>query len=297
MLLVALLVVALSPAYAEQPTSGISFAQVSFTGEEAPESYSHYGQVFIDYTMLYGDGYINVERYDGGKAAGWVVQNIPVRSGSVLPGFSTMFDLGASGYQSSFTAYVDFSPIKLADDSSLRAKAPMVFLLAQAQYPALAPAPANFDLQRIRQDNESVGKECPNTTTLITWGKGDVNPDHSIKSKEDQTKDGRKTVCLQNFTGVTWTNLRFTVDRIKKPKVVTGKDDLLKKFFKNPTQPCTVDKQLGVEFSGTNNGDQKGIPSGTTFKVRVDFPFLKDQEYNYTIYPASDDKKPPACEN
>ena len=138
---IALLVIALSPAYAEQPTSGISFSQISFTDPAAPQRYSHYGQVSMDYTLLYGDGYINVERYDSGKAAGWVVQNIPVISGSILPGFSTMFDLGASGYQSSFTAYVDFSPTPLANDSSLRNQAPLTYQLAQAEYPLSAPAP------------------------------------------------------------------------------------------------------------------------------------------------------------
>jgi hypothetical protein len=63
--------VALSPVYANQPTSGVSFAQISFTGAQLPEEYSHYVQVSIDYATLYGDGYINVERYENGKAAGW----------------------------------------------------------------------------------------------------------------------------------------------------------------------------------------------------------------------------------
>ncbi len=139
LLVIAMLIVALSPAYAQQPTSGISFAQVSFTDQEAPESYSHYGQVFIDYTMLYGDGYINVERYDGGKASGWVLQNIPVSSGSLLREVSTMFDLGASGYQSSLAAYIDFSPTELADDSSLKDKVPLTYQMAQALYPLPSP--------------------------------------------------------------------------------------------------------------------------------------------------------------
>jgi len=46
--------------------------------------------VSIDYTMLYGEGYINIERYENGKAAGWVVKNLPVISGVILSGFSTV---------------------------------------------------------------------------------------------------------------------------------------------------------------------------------------------------------------
>ena len=79
------LVITLSPAYASQVTSGVSFAQVSFTGSNPPEMYSHYGQISVDFNMLYGEGYINVERYANGKAAGWVVKNLPVISGSILP--------------------------------------------------------------------------------------------------------------------------------------------------------------------------------------------------------------------
>jgi len=134
--IVALLVIALTPAYAGQPTAGVSFAQVSFTDSQAPQEYSHYGQVFIDYTMLYGSGYINVERYEGGKAVGWMVRNIPVISGSASPGFSPMFELGASGYQSSISAYVDFSPTPLADDSSLKGQVPLTYLLAHIAAPA-----------------------------------------------------------------------------------------------------------------------------------------------------------------
>ena len=118
----ALLLVALSSAYASQPTSGVSFAQVSFTDPAAPQKYSQYGQVSIDYTMLYGEGYINVERYENGKAAGWVVNNLPVIGGSALSGYSTMFDLGSTGFQSSLSAYVSFTLDKLADDSSLKIK-------------------------------------------------------------------------------------------------------------------------------------------------------------------------------
>ena len=138
-LIIALLVIALSPAYAEQPTSGISFAQISVTNPASPQKYSQYGEVSINYTMLYGQGYINVERYENGQAAGWVVKNLPVISSSVLPGFSTMFDLGVSGYQSSLTAYVDYSATPLADDSSLKNHTPSIYQLAQAEYPISAP--------------------------------------------------------------------------------------------------------------------------------------------------------------
>jgi hypothetical protein len=133
--IVAFLIMALSPAYAEQLTAGVSFAQISFISSNPQENYSHYGQVSVDYTMIYGEGYINVERYNNGQAAGWIVRNLPVISGSVLPGFTTVFDLGVSGYQSSITAYVDFSPTKLADDTSLKGKVPLSFPLGQAEYP------------------------------------------------------------------------------------------------------------------------------------------------------------------
>lgn len=139
-LIVTLLIVALSPVFAEQLTSGVSFSQISFTASNPPEKYSRYGQISVDYTMLYGEGYINVERYENGKAAGWVVQNLPVIHGSVLPSFSTMFELGVSGYQSSFNAYVDYSPSPLTNDSSLRGRQPLSYPLGQADYPVLAPA-------------------------------------------------------------------------------------------------------------------------------------------------------------
>ncbi len=141
--ILAFLVITLSPAYASQVTSGVSFAQVSFTGSNPPEMYSHYGQISVDFNMLYGEGYINVERYANGKAAGWVVKNLPVISGSILPGYSTMFDLVASGYQSTFSAYVDFSPTALANDTSLKGQAALRYQLGQAEYPLLAPLAAS----------------------------------------------------------------------------------------------------------------------------------------------------------
>jgi len=93
----ALLVATLSPAYAIQPTSGVSFAQISFSGASASENYSHYGQVSIDDAMLYGGGYVNVERYENGQAVGWVVKNLPVVHGTSQPGAAMQFGLGASG--------------------------------------------------------------------------------------------------------------------------------------------------------------------------------------------------------
>ena len=129
-----LLLVALDSAHAVEPTSGISFAQVSFTSASQP--YSHYGKAFINYGMLYGSGYLNVERYENERAVGWVVKNLPVVNGDVQSGAGTMFDLGVSGYQSSFTAYVEFSPTPLPDDSSLRGQLPLTYLLAQISLPA-----------------------------------------------------------------------------------------------------------------------------------------------------------------
>src|SRR5260370_13134303 len=63
---------AVSRGFANQPASGISFAQVSF-GYTQP--FSHYGKVSVRSEMLYGKGYINVERYEAGRAVAWVVRN------------------------------------------------------------------------------------------------------------------------------------------------------------------------------------------------------------------------------
>ncbi len=125
---------ALTPLYAVQQSSGVSFAQVNFTYADAPQPYSQYGQVSLDYSVLTSGGYINVERYNAdGTPAGWVVQNMPVLSAYGLPGLSSMFDLGSSGYQTSFSAYVDFSSTPLVDDSSLNHQLPTVYQLAQVQ--------------------------------------------------------------------------------------------------------------------------------------------------------------------
>ena len=157
-LIVALLIIALSPAYAGQVTSGVSFAQVSFTASNSPEMYSHYGQVSIDYTALYGEGYVNVERYQDGEAAGWVVKNLPVINGSVLSGFSTMFDLGASGYQSSVSAYVEYSSAPLADDNSLKNQTPVNYPLGQAEYPVLPPPDEVTGEMTYKADNAALQK-------------------------------------------------------------------------------------------------------------------------------------------
>ncbi|MGO9516786.1 MAG: hypothetical protein ACLPND_07065 [Candidatus Korobacteraceae bacterium] len=165
----------MSPAYGAQVTSGVSFAQVSFTATNPPDKYSHYGQISVDFTMLYGEGYINVERYQNGQPAGWVVKNLPVISGSVLPGFSTTLDLGLSGYQSSFSAHVDFSPSQLDDDSSLKANVPTMYLLGQAEIAALPPADDNRTTNLVGEaglvadDRTTIyirDKECPSPETL-----------------------------------------------------------------------------------------------------------------------------------
>lgn len=140
LLLVTLLILGVSAAYGEQLTSGVTFAQVSFTAHNPPEKYSQYGQISVDYTVLRGVGYLNVERYENGIAVGWIVRNIPVIDGSVLSGFSTIFDLGNAGYRSSLSAYVDFSPAPLENDSSLRQGAPVSYQLGQAEYPLPPPA-------------------------------------------------------------------------------------------------------------------------------------------------------------
>ena len=157
-LIVALLIIALSPAYAGQLTSGVSFAQVSFIASSSPEMYSHYGQVSVDFTMLYGEGYINVERYEDGKPAGWIVKNLPVVNGSVLSGFSTIFDLGASGYRSSITAYVEYSATSLADDNSLKSQTPVTYQLGQAEYPVLPPDDEVSGEMTYKADNAGLQK-------------------------------------------------------------------------------------------------------------------------------------------
>lgn len=118
-----------------QPTSGVTFAQVSFTDQ----MYSHYGQLFIDPSTLYGDGYVNAERYENGQADGWAIRNMRVESGTERLAFSSLFDLGSTDYQGSISAYVAFSPNPLADDSSLRGQTPLTYLLRQAHHLSEAP--------------------------------------------------------------------------------------------------------------------------------------------------------------
>ena len=188
MLIISLLIIALNPAYAEQLTSGVSFAQISFTGSNPAEKYSHYGQVSVDFTMLYGEGYINVERYEHGQAAGWMVKNLPVVSGSVLPGYSTMLDLGHAGYQSSLNAYVDFSSAPLADDSSLRNQQAATYHLAEADYPFADPSPAGNDNDLYWTAEKET---CKGTIQIFEFPFKDWYP----------LTDGKASVCFQNLTG------------------------------------------------------------------------------------------------
>lgn len=230
-LIIALLVIALSPVYAEQPTSGISFAQISFTNPEAPQKYSHYGQVSVDYSMLYGEGYVNVERYENGRAAGWVVKNLPVISGSVLPGFSTMFDLGAPGYQSSFTGYVVFSTKPLADDSSLKNQTPLTYKLGQAEYPVLAPANNNVF---------SVTLKSP-----VCNGQPAVTFNNFIPQVYLLPKNISR-ICVQNRTNRRWVGLTFTDPGRPPTPLVTGRQD------ENSPWPFDniVENPLSVDFNG-----------------------------------------------
>lgn len=97
---------------AVNPGEGVSFAQVNFTYAGASQSFSQYGQAFIDYAAIASNfgstGFINVVTNDG-----WAVQNAPVHAASNLPGISKMFDLGASGLQTNLQAYVEFSTTPL----------------------------------------------------------------------------------------------------------------------------------------------------------------------------------------
>jgi len=86
--------------------------------------------------MFYGSGYINVERYENGQAVAWAVRNLAVGNAPSPAEVSALFDLGAADRQYSFSAYVDFSPAPLPDDSSLKGRVPMVYLLAQIAPPA-----------------------------------------------------------------------------------------------------------------------------------------------------------------
>jgi hypothetical protein len=254
----ALLFIALGPAYASQPTSGVSFAQVSFTDAKAPQKYSHYGQVSIDYTMLYGEGYINVERYENGKAAGWVVKNLPVISGSVLSGFSTMFDLGASGYQSSFAAYVDFSPTPLADDSFLKSQAGITYQLAQAEYPLPAPGTGEENVRIIEGGD---GEEC-------------------VKIKENQFEyngkvdgQGSFSKCFTNLTEKAFTFAWIVFER-EQSKVPTCDGGQL-------FPDCKIMKEHraeGFDFRGEN----KGIGKNVTFTLALQ-KLDKDTTFSFNV--------------
>jgi hypothetical protein len=278
--ILALLVVALSPAYASQPTAGVSFAQISFTDAK----YSHYGQVSIDFTMLYGEGYINVEQFQNGEPAGWLVKNLPVINSAVLPGFSTMFDLGISGYQSSFSAYVDFSPTALADDSSLKNQSPLSYKLAQAEYPVSAPPAAqryNFVLQKIASDDRGDPDCYGSGAGVITWKEGDFS------EKSLQTKSGSALVCLQNLSGAKWKYLKFSVTEAQKK--VTGNDE--PPLFEEKGAIGTQQYQ----FSKVNDLKQTGVPNGKTVRVLIgNFdPLTGIGENHIKIQPA---KEPPAAD-
>ncbi len=247
--ILAFLVLALSPAYGSQVTSGVSFAQVSFTASNPPEMYSHYGQISVDFTMLYGEGYINVERYENGKAAGWVVKNLPVVSGSVLPEFSTMFDLGASGYQSTFSAYVDFSPTALANDSSLKGQAAVSYQLGQAEYSV--PAPAAPSDKNLYFDTANFNEEC-----------GGTKPKHPLHLITRQQKEfdlsadrGTDVACFRNVTSTLDSSLFKGVDAIS----LTCDD----RIFWSKCDPTTPGQ---ANFIG---GAGKGIPMFTDFTFNV----------------------------
>ena len=114
-------------ARATQPVSGISFSQIRYGGTE----YSRLAQVRVAASALYGSGYLNVERYEQGTAVDWAVRNLPV-NGDIA---TAMFDLGTSGQQHQVTAYVEFSPEPLYDDSSLKNQLPFVYMLSLVELP------------------------------------------------------------------------------------------------------------------------------------------------------------------
>lgn len=113
---------------ASPPASGVSFSQIRYAGAA---EYSHLAQMSVAPGALYGSGYLNVERYEQGRAVDWVVRNLPLNGDAV----TAVFDLGSSGQQVQFAAYVDFSPAPLPDDSSLRNRTPFVYLLSYIELP------------------------------------------------------------------------------------------------------------------------------------------------------------------
>ncbi len=239
----ALVVIALSPAYATQVTSGVSFAQVSFTGANGPEKYSHYGQVSIDYTMLYGGGYINIERYENGTATGWIVKNLPVVRGSVLSGFSTIFDLGTSGYQLSLSAYVNFSSTPLANDSSLKNQAPLTYELGQAEYPPADPKGPMYDVYFVKE-------KCDVDYT--------INNEDPIK--DIPIKDGMFDKCFKNKLGK-------TIEQIYMfPNM---EPDKIPKLKKEPFWGRTaVYDNKNLIFSTTKD-EGTGIADNDTFRIII----------------------------
>jgi hypothetical protein len=252
--IVALLVITISPAYAEQLTSGVSFAQISFTASNPPEKYSHYGQISVDYTMLYSEGYVNVERYENGQATGWVVKNLPVVNGAVLSGFSTIFDLGTSGYRSTFSAYMDFSPTPLADDTSLKGQVDVIYQLGQAEYPLADP-----DNQGSGANLFWSGKECDEPTPIKKL---------PFQKQYSKGKVGVGSQCFKNATGET---IRLSIFYWIPPKGVQQPltcDDT--PFWAKCGPGSGVDGWHTVQFdTAAVKGETAGIENNQIFSFNV----------------------------
>jgi hypothetical protein len=95
------------------PGQGVSISQVSFNWPSNPFPDSPTGVIEVDHATLVAatgmaSGYINVA-----VPSGWIVQNLPIFSGSPYPSISTAFDLGSSGAISSIPLLVDYSPTPL----------------------------------------------------------------------------------------------------------------------------------------------------------------------------------------
>jgi len=260
-LIIALFVLALSPAYAEQLTSGVSFSQISFTASIPPQMYSRHGQMSVDFTMLYGEGYINVERYQNGQPAGWVVKNLPVVNSSILSGFSTMFDLGASGYQSSFAAYVNYSTSPLADDSSLKNQAPVTYQLGQAEYSVLPADTTVTGKMTYKSDNAQDEKDgekyCGTYTFKVTTAVGPPAEVTITQSKgplegTEESTDGYYAIVPATYDKKT---KGFTFDPEKPGKYYDKKGNLEFEIhfggsFVNGKLNFTA-KPDGVKYNGT----------------------------------------------
>ena len=94
-------------------SNGFTVSQENFTFDGAGQAYSSYGLAAVNISTMTTDtgisgGYLNV--FDPSQNS-WVVQNLPVSSGSGLPGITTMFNLGNTpGNQvSSINLQADFS--------------------------------------------------------------------------------------------------------------------------------------------------------------------------------------------